>query len=296
VAGTQPTPAVLAVEEIENLRARAAASMAAAETATASRADLVIFVNTAAAATQSIQLIDLFGGDRLRYQPSAAPETKIEAADNAGDPPMPLDALDRPLFVSITSTVDAVTKLAMPIGHGIQYYALEATGSFRDNHPLQCFDPFKDGAQSWTLNSAAEGARRQRAFYMITAPHLAALESHWMLKATGKDQMRVSSTGEIVKVKDALAISKCDAGLFDKDMHVTSTFRLPGSETCYAIQERPNRCNGTPYWAMEVDPDVLYDHSDIFTDRFITFLIETFFQTPTGPLTRKNPVLLQETP
>jgi len=47
---------------------------------------------------------------------------------------------------------------------------------------------------------------------------------------------------------------------------------------------------------MEVDPDVLYDHSDIFTDRFITFLIETFFQTPSGPLTRKNPVLLQETP
>jgi hypothetical protein len=44
---------------------------------------------------------------------------------------------------------------------------------------------------------------------------------------------------------------------------------------------------------MEVDPDVLYDHSDIFTDRFISFLIDSFFQTPNGPLTRQNPLLLE---
>ena len=44
---------------------------------------------------------------------------------------------------------------------------------------------------------------------------------------------------------------------------------------------------------MEVDPDVLYDHSDIFTDRFMSFLIDTFFQTGNGPLTRENPLLVE---
>ena len=108
----------------------------------------------------------------------------------------------------------------------------------------------------------ADGAQRERAYYMITAPHMPVLQSHVMLKSVGPGEMKISSTGEIVRVANSAAISHCAAELFDKSLGVVSTFRLPESEACYAIAERSGRCNGTPYWAMEVDPDVLYDHSD----------------------------------
>ena len=269
--------------EIETLRTAAVAEEAAAEMAAAPRADLVIFVNTAAAASESIQLMDQLSRSELRYQPSGT----VGRAEMGA-----VGSADRPLFVSVTSTVDAVTKLAMPIGHGAQYFGLEAMGSFRDSYPLACFDPDKDKDRSWSLATAADGARRERAYYMITAPHMPVLQSHLMLKSVGPGAMRVSSTGEILHMESSGAISKCAAELFDKSLGVVSTFRLPESEACYAIAERPGRCNGTPYWAMEVDPDVLYDHSDIFTARFMSFLIDSFFQTPLGPLTRENPLLM----
>ena len=277
--GYQAQPAQAA---IETLRTAAVAEEAAAEMAAAPRADLVIFVNTAAAASESIQLMDLLSRSEVRYQPSGT----VGRAAGTG-------TADRPLFVSVTSTVDAVTKLAMPIGHGAQYFGLEAMGSFRASYPLACFDPEKDKDRSWSLATAADGARRERAYYMITAPHMPVLQSHLMLKSVGPGEMKVSSTGEIVHVENPGAISKCVAELFDKSLGVVSTFRLPVSEACYAIAERPGRCNGTPYWAMEVDPDVLYDHSDIFTDRFMSFLIDSFFETPRGPLTRENPLLVE---
>ena len=271
---------------IEGMRTAAWADEAAAEMAAAPRADLVIFVNTAAAASESIQLMDLLSRSGLRYQPTGAGAGLGTGNGESG-------RADRPLFVSVTSTVDAVTKLAMPIGHGAQYLGLEAMGSFRNSYPLACFDPEKDKDRSWSLATEADGARRERAYYMITAPHMPVLQSHLMLKSVGQKQMKVSSTGELIAVDNPGAISQCKAELFDKSLGVVSTFRLPESEACYAIAERPARCNGTPYWTMEVDPDVLYDHSDIFTDRFISFLIDTFFQTAGGPLTRENPLLLE---
>lgn len=285
IGGVQAQPAQ---GKIEGLRTAAVADQAAAEMAAAPRADLVIFVNTAAAASESIQLMDLLSRSELRYRPSGTVGELATGNDGAG-------FRDRPLFVSITSTVDAVTKLAMPIGHGVQYFGLEAMGSFRDSYPLACFDPEKDKDRSWSLATLADGARRERAYYMITAPHMPVLQSHLMLKSVGQNQMRVASTGEIVRVENSGAISHCAAELFDRSLGVVSTFRLPASEACYAIAERPGRCNGTPYWTMEVDPEVLYDHSDIFTDRFITFLIDSFFQTASGPLTRENPLLLEST-
>ena len=102
--------------KLEGLRTAAVADQAAAEMAAAPRADLVIFVNTAAAASESIQLMDLLSRSELRYQPSGAGRS---ASGDLGS-----GLADRPLFVSLTSTVDAVTKLAMPIGHGAQYLGL----------------------------------------------------------------------------------------------------------------------------------------------------------------------------
>jgi hypothetical protein len=118
------------------------------------------------------------------------------------------------------------------------------------------------------------------------------LQSHVMLKAVSTNQMRVSSTGETIQIQDPNAIAKCDRNLFNKqNLNIISTFRLADTNACLAIQERPNRCNGTPYWLMEIDPEVVPDHSTIFTQRFISFIIDTFFVPNGQALQRANPQL-----
>jgi hypothetical protein len=131
---------------------------------------------------------------------------------------------------------------------------------------------------------------------MSTAPHMPILQSHVMLKAIGANEMQVSSTGQKIQIKDPNAIARCDRNLFNQQgLNIVSTFRLYDTQTCFAVQERPGRCNGTPYWMMEIDPDVVPDHSTIFTSRFISFLIDTYF-TPGGqPLQRLSPRLRQGT-
>jgi hypothetical protein len=106
--------------------------------------------------------------------------------------------------------------------------------------------------------------------------------------------MQVSSTGQKIAISDPNAIAQCDRDLLNKQgLNIVSTFRLYDTQTCFAVQERPNRCNGTPYWMMELDPTLVPDHSTIFTERFIQFLIDTFFQTPTHhPLERISPQLM----
>jgi hypothetical protein len=279
------------VSRVRSLRARADANQAAAEMATAPIANLVIYVNTAAASTESIQLLNFLSANGLRYRPST-PEERVVRVDEQIDS-LRADAQDRPLFVSVTSTADKATKLGLPIGHAVQFYGMKAMGSFRDDYPLHCFDPSRNPVHSWTLSNEAEGARKQGAYYMFTAPHMTLLQSHRMLKSVASDEMKVASSGEIIKVSDPAAISMCKARLFDKDLRVVSTFKLPGMKTCFAIQERPNRCNGTPYWAMEVDSDVLFNHDDIFTDRFSTFLIQSFFQAPGDSPERRDPTILE---
>lgn len=261
----------------------------AAELAVDSRADLVIFINPAGAATEAKQMLDFLTYNKYRYQPAAGQDEATASSD-----------LDRPLFVSLTSTADMATKLAMPIGHGLPFLGFKMNGSFRDlsqapgeKYDLACFDPHRS-PPNWELKTKQEGAQSQGAYFMSTAPHMQVLQSHLMLKAVGANQMIVASTGEKVHIEDPNAIAQCDRGLFNKQhLNVISTFRLEDTGNCFAVEERPNRCNGTPYWLMEIDPDVVPDHGTIFTGRFISFLIDTFFQTPGGkPLQRVHPQLM----
>jgi hypothetical protein len=104
----------------------------------------------------------------------------------------------------------------------------------------------------------------------------------------------VSSTGQLIQIRDARAIAECNRDLLNQQgLNIVSTFRLYDTQTCFAVQERPNRCNGTPYWVMEIDPDVVPDHSTIFTQRLISFLIDTFFSTQGRPLVRITPQLMK---
>lgn len=263
-----------------------------ADAATDVRADLVIFINPAGAATEARQMLDFLIDNGYRYRPNLASDATTASAPDS-------NLQDRPLIVSLTSTADLATKVAVPIGHEIPYLQFKANGSFRDlsDHPnghygLACYDPHKD-PHHWELKTKAEGALPQGSYYMNTAPHMQILQSHVMLKAIGAKQMQAASTGEKIEIQNPKAIAECSAELFNEQkLNVISTFRLYDTQTCFAIQERPGRCNGSPYWLMELDPDVVPDHSTIFTQRFIQFLISTYFTMPRGQaLQRVNPQL-----
>jgi hypothetical protein len=269
----------------------------AAKLATDARADLVIFINPAGAATEAKQMLDFLTNNGYRYQPTS----QTQEMEGTAAAPTSKKSDDRPLFVSLTSTGDMATKVAMPIGHWWPGLKFKGSGSFRNvsqdpikNYDLACFDPHNDQHTHWELKTKAEGAQPQSAYYMSTAPHMQVLQSHVMLKAIGKTQMQVASTGQKITIQDPNAIAECNRDLFNKQgLNIASTFRLADTQACFAVQERPNRCNGTPYWLMEIDPDVVPDHSTIFTQRFISFLIDTYF-TPQGkPLQRLSPRMMQ---
>lgn len=265
-----------------------------------SRADLVIFINPAGAATEAKQMLDFLTYNGYRYQPEVQnPMLKDSQAGPSED-----KKDDRPLFVSLSSTSDLATKVALPAGHAIPHLRFKNAGSFRElsqepnkKYSLACFDPHKEHPHS-ERKTKQEGAQPQGAYYLSSAPHMQVLQSHLMLKAIGANQMRISSTGQLISIRNPDAIAQCDRNLFNQeDLNIVSTFRLQDTGTCFAIQERPNRCNGTPYWIMEIDHDVVPDHSTIFTQRFISFLTETFFSTSRGQaLQRINPQMIKTLP
>jgi hypothetical protein len=272
--------------------------MLAAQLASDSRADLVIFINPAGAATESKQMLDFLAYNGYRYQPGLD-GGEIQA--NIAPVPSANRDADRPLIVSLTSTADLATKVALPIGHGLPYLRFKNSGSFRDlsqtsgkKYSLQCYDPHNKQHAYWDLGTKAQGGQSQGSYYLSSTPHMQVLQSHNMLKAIGPSQMRISSTGQVINIRDPQAIADCDRNrLNQQGLNVVSTFRLYDTQTCFAVQERPNRCNGTPYWVMEIDPDVVPDHSTIFTQRLIWFLIDTFFSTQGRPLVRLTPQLMK---
>ncbi len=276
-------------ESLEKLRLASAA--------TNGHADLVIFINPAGAASEAMPMLDFLMANSYRYQPFLANGSPTEAADPPG-----VNTADRPLFVSLTSTGDLATKVAVPIGHALPELGFKIAGSFRNlgpgtsgNYALSCFDPHAPNPH-WQLKTQEDGALPQSSFYMNTAPHMQILQSHVMLKAIGATQMQVASTGEKITIHNPQAIVQCNRDLFNQEhLNVVSAFRLYDTQTCFAVQERPNRCNGSPYWMMEIDPDIVPDHSTIFTQRFIEFLIDTFFTTPDGkPMQRVSPRLFNQ--
>jgi hypothetical protein len=288
---------ILAQEAKETTDAQESAKkLIAADIAADSHADLVIFINPAGAATEAKQMLDFLTYNGYRYQP----ETLKDAATDADADGKSNNDADRPLFVSLTSTADLATKVALPIGHGLPYLGFKNAGSFRDlsqepnkKYSLACFDPHKEHPY-FELKTKAEGAVSQGSYYLSSTPHMEVLQSHNMLKAVGSTQMRVASTGELIPIHNPKAIADCDRTLFNQEnLNIVSTFRLADTGACFAVQERPKRCNGTPYWVMEIDPDVVPDHGTIFTQRFISFLIDTFFSTRGQALQRLNPQLMK---
>ncbi len=191
-------------------------------------ADLVIFVNSAGAATEAKETLDFFASNHLVYS---------------------VDGKAAPLFLSVSSSADAATRLAMPIGHGLPFLNYKIRGSFRDVDQLTCFEPKTN--QSRFLNPPTS----QGAFFMSTAAHMAILQSH-----------------QLEEEQDPARRRSCSLAQYPPDSNVIQAYPMEDTGRCFKVEEKPERCNGTPYWIMEIDPSIVPDHSTIFTDRFLSFL------------------------
>lgn len=201
-------------------------------------ADLVVFVNSAAAATEAKETLDLLASCHARYQAPAQP--------GASSRP------DQPLLLSVSSSSDLATRVAMPIGHGLPFLEYKARGSLRDKDPLACFDPLSANPDSHFLSPEPS----QGAFFMSTAAHMPILQSH-----------------VLVEEQDPAKRASCSVTNYPPGSAIF-TYPLPGSGRCFVLQNKSQRCNGTPYWMMEIDGAIVPDHGTIFTDRFIKFLRE----------------------
>jgi hypothetical protein len=105
-------------------------------------ADLVVFVNSAAAANEGKQMLDLLKRNNTVIASNSSP---------------------RPLYLSISSLGDAATRFALPIGHGPSFLVHKTNRSFR----------------SYGKGDAPQPpVEAQSAYYTSTVAHMQALQSH----------------------------------------------------------------------------------------------------------------------
>jgi hypothetical protein len=130
------------------------------------------------------------------------------------------DGKELPLILSMTSTGDWATKLALPIG---QYLSLPRN-SLRE-YPRQ--DQF--------------GITNQKSYYLRSTANTAALISHTLQPVTDPTTK-------------------------------SNLICMPIGGSSYCLQPATSRKNETAYWVLEVPKEIIPDHSNIFTDEFLTLL------------------------
>ena len=179
--------------------AEAAEKLALVAAATDARADLVLFINPAGAATEAKPMLDFLIDNSYRYQPflrgrlseMELPQTMPPIGRSLSRSPQPAIWLPRLRFLS-----------AMLCRRS----ALKRRASFRDlgsglngNYGLSCYDPHEPHPH-WHLKTKQDGAVPQSSFYLNTAPHMQVLQSHVMLKASAQREMQVASTGQKITI------------------------------------------------------------------------------------------------
>ena len=244
-------------------------------------ASLVIYINSAAAATESKQLMDYLASSHYTYRPA--------------------NGQDRPLFLSVTSEADFATGFLLKVGHGLPLLGYKFNGSMRLKAPNSgqsdpshapsveyarvCFDPPPDGSLLEPTSSRRYDLSESD-YYMTTTAHKEALWSHLVippLNETTKPNTKASIEDE-AETK-ALAAIPADPNN-PKDANAPycvlnpNPTETPGQlfsscridQRLYKVIPEPNRCNGTPYWVLQVQKEIIPDHGTIFTERLIAFL------------------------
>jgi hypothetical protein len=206
--------------------------------ANGARADLVIYVNSAAAASEAKQMLNLLKDSQLDFLSGQS-----AASDRFRRSPT------RPMFLSISSLGDMATRFALPIGHGLSFLNFKAKGSWRD------YDR--------ELASPPE-VRGQSAYYLSTTAHMEALQSHVIVS--------VDDAGNASRED----VPRCAVDPITKSpLYFGPSFKTTTAQH-YRICEKRNRWNDTPYWAMQMPATIVPDHSGIFNVNFLA-LLQTFF-------------------
>jgi len=117
--------------------------------------DLVVFVNSAAAATEGKQALDFLKG------------AEFSSTDKSGV------KTQRPLYVSVSSLGDAATRFALPIGHGPSLLGFKTNGTLR----------------RYTDADRPKGVDGQGQYYTSTVAHMQALQSHVIVEASTCDSV-----------------------------------------------------------------------------------------------------------
>lgn len=218
-------------------------------------ADLIVYVNSAAAATFSKPMVDTLAQHQARFG--------SQDADGGND--APIESKARPLILSVSTPADAATNVVLPIGQTISSLPKHVSGSFVSDDPLACYDPYHAGP--------AADHFKQSLFYTHSAPHIEQMHSHEMIELVNKQNDGHVSPAPCPETPPALN---------NGDSEIVHMFNsVPGR--CFAMIARRDRCNGTPYWIMRVDKSIIPDHGTIFTGRFLDFLFN-FFPTVQPPL------------
>ena len=123
----------------------------------------------------------------------------------------------------------------------------------------------------------------QTDFYLHTAPHFQALQSH-EVKTLPLDQCKDANGKPNMQALIDLGKPRTSK---DLDEWLRDSFgpTLVLGNACYVVVPRNSflkpeqpvptsmqRCNGTPYFAMEVPHGIIPDHGTIFTQRHLNFL------------------------
>ena len=117
--------------------------------------DLVVFVNSAAAASEGKQMLNLLKSRQAQYRvsaPAARAEARVGGLNRTDD---------RPLLLSISSLGDSATRFGLVIGHGPSAINRQLQGSWR----------------TYT-QPEPPNVPSQQSFYLSTTAHFDAVQSH----------------------------------------------------------------------------------------------------------------------
>jgi pimeloyl-ACP methyl ester carboxylesterase len=138
---------------------------------------------------------------------------------------------EAPLIASVTSTGDTATGNLYPMALSMKGWSKK----FREYEPTDC-----------------SPALSQKQFYTKTAGHNRVLHSHVITTEGSLDPGAVDDSEMVLEVSVNPTTGE-------------NRYTFPGEENLFTIQRLPLGYNDTPYWIMSAPPELIRDHSEIFT-------------------------------
>jgi len=146
---------------------------------------------------------------------------------------------ERPLLVSFTSETDKATSLFFPVGMSVKAMNKK----------------FRDYGQEFCSPIA-----KQQALYTHTAGHTPALHSHEVTVGPKVAGSGVAVPGGLEDPSSANYRTEYDP----ETQQMALAFN--GEDHRFTIRRKPRALNDTPYWIMQVPPELIPNHSAVLTE------------------------------